>query len=66
MAKPQAGKPKNEPSEFYQIRINHELKNQFMQNCKEMALNPSAVMRKLMSQWTKENSPAQATLTKNK
>lgn len=48
-------KEKKENAEFYQIRITPELKKEFMHNCHQQALNPSAVMRMLMTQWTASN-----------
>lgn len=50
---------KNDETEFYQIRIHPMLKIDFMRHCYEMALNPSAVMRMLMSDWTKKNKLSQ-------
>lgn len=57
-AKPSSLANQNEASEFYQIRIQSELKAEFMGKCREMALNPSAVVRMLMVQWNAENGPA--------
>ena len=37
--------------DFFQIRIAPRLKSEFMQQCHEQSLNPSAVVRKLMSDW---------------
>jgi hypothetical protein len=47
---------KKDSQDFYQIRIQSDLKNEFMQNCYELALNPSAVVRMLMADWTKKTS----------
>lgn len=48
--------PSSEIDEVYQIRLANELKSKFMRSCHEMALNPSAVMRMLMTDWTERNS----------
>lgn len=47
---------KKDAQEFYQIRIQSDLKNEFMQNCYDPALNPSAVVRMLMADWTKKTN----------
>lgn len=47
---------KKDAQDFYQIRIQADLKNEFMQNCYDLALNPSAVVRMLMADWTKKTS----------
>jgi hypothetical protein len=44
-----------ERDEVYQIRLKNELKSRFMESCHDLALNPSAVMRMLMDEWTKKN-----------
>ena len=48
-----------EVADVYQIRINQNLKKEFMQTCHELALNPSAVVRKLMAEWTSTKSLSQ-------
>lgn len=46
----------DEASDFYQIRIQPSLKAEFMRNCHERALNPSAVVRMLISGWNGANA----------
>lgn len=48
--------PPTEAGAVYQIRIQPELKTEFMKNCHAMALNPSAVLRMLMTEWTQRQA----------
>lgn len=54
--------PADEASEFYQIRIQPTLKAEFMRNCREQALNPSAVVRMLMEGWNRQREADQERL----
>lgn len=49
--------PTTKPTEkevFYQIRISKEEKAAFMQMCKEKGFNSSAIVRKLIVEWTEK------------
>lgn len=57
MSKP-TPKPSADSDQVYQIRLKGELKLEFMDTCHGLALNPSAVLRMLMGEWTRKNRPA--------
>ena len=52
-------KTNGDSDEVYQIRLKNELKSKFMTSCRQLALNPSAVVRMLMEEWTKKNQTDQ-------